>query len=207
MTSELDRDTAVLFDIGNVILFFDYGRFARAVEPDCDHSVQQLLALVEDPKLEMEANQLDSDGFLRLAIERIGYRGAREEFVRAWQEIFTLNEPIAAWIEELSEAGQRISLLSNTSELHVQYFTKEFTVFGRFHDWVYSHEANLLKPDPRIFQHAIDKLGLDPQKTVYLDDIAENAAAATAAGFRAICYTGQSQDEIIRQARLLQKLS
>ncbi|MFT5469258.1 MAG: HAD superfamily hydrolase (TIGR01509 family) [Verrucomicrobiales bacterium] len=200
MTDKLDPDTAFLFDVGNVILFFDFGRLARAIESECDCSAEQLLELIEAPKQEFEGSFKDVDRFLKQSFELIGYRGTREKFVRAWEEIFTLNEPIADWIGELAAAGHPLFLLSNTNQLHADHFLTAYPVFSRFDGWVLSHEAGCAKPDPEIYTHAIEKLDLDPARTIYLDDLKENIEEGQAAGFRSILYSNQSPAEVVRQA-------
>jgi len=192
-----ERPLDYLFDIGNVILHFDFSLFARAVEADCDNDAAGLLALIVSMRDDLEGRKMDRDEFLDFAIRKIRYRGKREQFVRAWQHIFTENEPIIRWIEELDASGARLFLLSNTNQLHVDYFMAEYPVFSRFDGWVFSHEAGLSKPSPAIYHHAIQKLGLDPARTVYVDDLEANADTGRALGFRTVHYTGQPVSEFV----------
>ena len=55
-------------------------------------------------------------------------------------------------------------------------------------DIVYSHEVGLLKPDPRIFSLAAERLGVRPEEVVYLDDVEGHVAAARSVGFRAVVH-------------------
>ncbi len=180
-----------LFDIGNVILFFDFEKFAKAIEADCEVPVPRLLEMIADPKSEMEASTMETEDFLKLAFETIGYRGTREAFIKAWQHIFTLNEPVAKMIERLKSEGHRMLLLSNTNQLHVDHFMNDYPVFRCFDDWVFSHEAGSAKPDPAIYEHTITKFGIDPGNTIYIDDLEPNIRAGEKFGFRAIHYVGQ----------------
>ncbi len=180
-----------LFDIGNVILFFDFGRFARAIAPKCAYSAEEILALTNDPKEEMEAQGVSADAFVRDAMERLDYQGTQAEFVAAWQNIFELNTAVAQLIANLAARGSRLLLLSNTNQLHVDYFTKEYPVFEHFENWVYSHEAGCSKPDPAIYEHTIAKLGVVPERTYYIDDLKANVEASRSFGFQTIHYTRQ----------------
>ena len=198
--NEIAPNTAFLFDVGNVILFFDFGRFTRAIEAECDFNSEQLLEMIEAPKAEFESSFRDSERFMKRVFAEIGYRGSKEKFVRAWQEIFTLNEPIADWIDQLSAAGHPLFLLSNTNQLHADYFLTEYPVFRQFDGWSLSHEVGCAKPEPGIYQHAIENLDLDPARTVYLDDLEANIAAGIEAGLRAVRYDGQPSTDVIRQA-------
>jgi 2-haloacid dehalogenase len=55
---------------------------------------------------------------------------------------------------------------------------------------VVSGEVGMAKPDPRIFQLAIERCALDPQRTVYIDDNRANVDAALGAGLDAFQFTG-----------------
>lgn len=193
--------TTFLFDIGNVILYFDFGRFGRAIEAQTDFSAEQLQAMIDEPKEEMEASFNQTEAFLKLAFEMTNYRGTRDEFIKAWVEIFDLNEPISNWIEELSEAGHPLYLLSNTNELHVNHFMSSYPVFKRFDGAVFSNEVGMAKPDPAIFTHAIEKFDLNPTETIYIDDLGANVDAGAKAGLRAVQYSGQPPQEILDTAR------
>lgn len=180
-----------LFDIGNVILHVDFGRFAKALAPKSKLGVEEILRLTHDPKEEMEARKMDSETFVRTSMERIDYQGTPEEFIHAFQDIFTLNDVMADHIEALAKANRRLFLLSNTSQLHVDFFMKEYPVFDHFQNWVFSHEAGSFKPDAEIYEHTIEKLGIDPATTIYLDDLPANVAAGEQFGFQTIHYLGQ----------------
>ena len=54
---------------------------------------------------------------------------------------------------------------------------------------IVSGEERLVKPDPAIFRILVDRHGLDPATTVFVDDLARNVEAAAALGFRTIRFT------------------
>ncbi len=58
---------------------------------------------------------------------------------------------------------------------------------------IYSHEVGLAKPDPRIYALTSQRLGVQPQEIVFLDDAERNVAAAAAYGFHAILYHNNAQ--------------
>lgn len=177
-----------LFDIGNVILKFDFAIAAARLEPDSDLSAAAILDALRPIQHDLEIGALGTEAFVADAIGRIGYRGSEAAFTRALQEIFTLNDPIAALIDQLAAQNRPLYLLSNTSGIHVDHFTREYRVFDHFHGAVYSHEARLMKPDPAIYRHASERFGIDPKETLFIDDGPGNIAAAEALGFSGIVY-------------------
>jgi HAD superfamily hydrolase (TIGR01509 family) len=60
--------------------------------------------------------------------------------------------------------------------------------FTRFDSVVYSCQEGVRKPDPRSFEIALTRLGAQPQETVFIDDFAENIAAAAALGLHTVHY-------------------
>jgi epoxide hydrolase-like predicted phosphatase len=60
-------------------------------------------------------------------------------------------------------------------------------------DIVYSHEAGLAKPDPRIYALACERLGARPGETVFLDNVGQNVAGARDVGIHAVHYRDNAQ--------------
>ncbi|MBB5867125.1 putative hydrolase of the HAD superfamily [Allocatelliglobosispora scoriae] len=58
---------------------------------------------------------------------------------------------------------------------------------------VYSHEAGISKPDPRIYLLACEQLGVRPDEAVFVDDTEEMVAGARAVGMHAIRITDNAQ--------------
>ena len=107
----------LLFDIGNVLVRFDFTHAARKFAQQSDASTDEVLALLAPFKDGLESGQLADEDFITQSMERIGFRGTREAFVEIWSDIFTANEPMIARVRSL--AGQvPLYLLSNTSGLH-----------------------------------------------------------------------------------------
>ncbi len=55
-------------------------------------------------------------------------------------------------------------------------------------DIIVSAEEGVLKPDPRIYRIAAERLGVRPEQAVFVDDVAENTEGARAAGMHAVQF-------------------
>lgn len=197
-----------VFDIGNVLLKFDFSLAVARVAPACDLPEAEILPAVQLMHEELETGRMSTDAFLEEAMRRAGYSGEAVDFLRAFQDIFELNQPMVELVESLHGADHPLYLLSNTSDLHVSFFTREYAVFDRFRDAVYSHLAGCMKPDPEIFRIAAEQFSLDPAETVYIDDLPANVAAAEAAGFRALVYDHRDHGDFLsRHGALLGSVS
>jgi putative hydrolase of the HAD superfamily len=66
---------------------------------------------------------------------------------------------------------------------------REFKWLHRFDVLVWSFQLGVVKPDPAIYKHLLEKLGTRPEETLFVDDKAENTAGAEALGIRAIEFS------------------
>lgn len=99
-----------------------------------------------------------------------------------------------------------IYLLSNTNRIMWQAtIASEFEKDGKsreayFDGMVTSFEAKALKPDRRIFEYAVEHLGIRPEETLFLDDSAANLDAAAKLGFHtALVAPGTEFDDILSE--------
>ena len=90
-------------------------------------------------------------------------------------------------------------LLSNTSDIHADYFEAKYPVFQRFSGAVYSHLAGCVKPGRPIFEIAIRQFDVEPGETVFIDDLAPNVAAAREMGFHALQYDHTQHARLVEQ--------
>jgi putative hydrolase of the HAD superfamily len=103
--------------------------------------------------------------------------------------MFAAGLPVPAMydmIRTLRAAGLRTALLSN-SWGGAEYPRADFP--GLFDLVVLSGEVGMRKPEPRIFRHAVQALGLDPAECVFVDDMEPNVVAARACGLTSVLHT------------------
>lgn len=88
--------------------------------------------------------------------------------------------------------GYNIYVLSNTNPIMWRgVIANEFGKEGLrredyFDGMVTSFEAHAAKPDPKIFEYAIENLGIKPEETIFFDDSETNTKAAAALGFQTV---------------------
>lgn len=192
---------AVLFDIGNVLLKFDFSIALAKVAAACDvHDPVDVLARIDQIKAGYEDGQIDRPAFLRSVFDLLRYRGSEAEFISAWEEIFDPNEPMISLVKQL-HGRLPLYLLSNTSDIHREYFFREYPFFQCFTEGIYSYEVQLSKPKREIYEIAAWKIGIEPEHTFFIDDLLPNIEAARAFGFHAHHYHHD------RHAQLLAELT
>jgi putative hydrolase of the HAD superfamily len=95
-----------------------------------------------------------------------------------------------ALLDELSAGGRQLYCLSNMSHGTYAFLTRKYDFWQRFAGVVTSASVRINKPDPAIFRHVLDTLGLAPARTVFIDDSAPNVEAARALGITAVLFDG-----------------
>ncbi len=115
-------------------------------------------------------------------------------FVRDYWDVYlgNPNEALMAFFSSLRPRYQT-ALLSNSGsgarrEEQERYHFNEMTDLI-----IYSHEEGVEKPDPRIYARTCERLGVQPEEIVFLDDTERNVAAAAAYGMHAILFTDTTQ--------------
>lgn len=178
---------AILSDIGNVLVSFDFKIAAQRATEFCPHPAEVLLTRLDPIKLPYENGDMDDESFVAQAMPLLDFNGTPDQFRRIWCEIFAEN---AAMELTLSRLNGRLPmhLLSNTSGLHKNHLLSTFGVFRHFQGGVYSYSAKCSKPDASIFRIAMKELSLDPERTYYIDDLEANIATAREFGFHAHLY-------------------
>ena len=186
-----------LFDIGNVLVRFDFSKAVRALAALSDVSDEsEVLARIETVKIAYEDGQLPRTDFIREIISILKYRGTETELVAAWQDIFTANEPMHDLVRKL-HGRYPLYLLSNTSDIHMEGLFRDFDIFRNFTGATYSYAVRASKPHPPIYQIATLEHGLVPAETLFIDDLAANIATAKELGFQTHLYHPDRHHELL----------
>ena len=186
---------AALVDIGNVILDLDFETSLRRLVPsELADPAGRIHSLLEK-KDEFEVGAISDEEFVTWASGKLQFEGSREEFVAAWNDIFKPITPMWESLRNLKGRGVKLILFSNTNQMHVDFFLKEFAeVFDLFEGQVFSHQVGKAKPDPEIYQHAIEKYDLVPEETLYFDDLPENITTGLQLGLEAWRYSARHHE-------------
>lgn len=179
---------AFLFDIGNVLLRFDFSLALKKVAAQSKiHDALEVLGTVDRVKVAYEDGQIDRQAFLRAAFDVIGYSGSEADFIAAWEDIFEPNAPMFSLVEQL-HGRFPLYLLSNTSDIHRDYIFRRYPLFEKFTAGVYSYEVHASKPGREIYEIACRDLGIEPGATFFIDDLLPNIETARTLGFNAHHY-------------------
>ena len=176
----------IIFDFGGVFINLDTDAVSRGlnsyglIAPGAD-----LISLSE----QYEKGEVDSETFLRRVQQ--GIPGSQQEGIRQIWNATIADFPLRRldFLIKLKELGRyRMFLLSNTNALHIEHVQEIMgkDIFDRFRAcfeaFYLSHEIGMRKPDPEIFSFVLNKNGLKPEQTLFIDDTKEHVESAAGLG-------------------------
>ncbi len=103
-----------------------------------------------------------------------------------------LDESLMALIRSVRPAV-KTGLISNAWDNARKAFTVKFAIADAFDVMVISAEEKVMKPDPRIYRMALERLGVSGAESIFVDDVLENVRGAEARGMRGVHFRSAEQ--------------
>ena len=178
---------SVVFDIGWVLIHLKYPPLhqylcARGAVAPTLHTTLDACGLAEH-----ECGRLTGSDFLARMNAALAAPVPAEELHALWISMFEPDQRMLALARQLS-GSRRVYLLSNIGELHWSQLSREYRLDALGHGAALSYLAGVMKPAAGIYAYAEQRFALTPGRTVFIDDRAENIAAARARGWHGIVH-------------------
>ena len=183
---------AVVFDLGGVLADWDPRYLYRELFDGDEQAMDEFLTTVCTPDWN---HSMDAGRDRAEAVDDlVGRHPAHADLISAWVDrwddmLGPEIEGTAAVVAELRAEGTRLLALTNWSAETFPMARERFPSFAAFEAIVVSGEHGIAKPDPAIFRLLVDLHGVDPSRSVYVDDRASNVHVAETLGFRGIVFT------------------
>ncbi|HUJ15699.1 MAG TPA: HAD family phosphatase [Thermoanaerobaculia bacterium] len=183
--------TWFIFDLGNTVIKLAYERVLAAICARSAVDRDELVEILEDAGgyRDLERGGVTFAEFHEFLADRAGYRGALGDLRTAWSDFFEGTLPgIEDLIARLRQK-YRIAFLSNSNEVHAEVIPRKFaTVFEPDDRLIFSYRFKCAKPDPEMFQRALEVIGALPRQAAFVDDLLENVLAARSLGMTAFQF-------------------
>lgn len=179
-----------IFDLGKVLVDFDYSIAAKKVAARSTKSLKDLHSFLSNSPLlvEFECGRLTRAQFYEAVRDAAGFQGGLDEFAGYFADIFTEMPGTIALQAELRQRGLKTYIFSNTNDLAVEYIRAKFPFFSNFNGYILSYEIGGMKPHSKIYEAMEAMTGRRGADLVYMDDRPENIDAGAARGWRAILH-------------------
>lgn len=190
-----DAIDTVVFDIGNVLMRFDPDYVLRQLFPDEKKREELLERVFRTPHwLDLDRGTLSYADAPRVMAK--GDARLEKDIAYLLENWCTHKLPIeAGWAAARACAahGKRLCLLSNYHREAFAYNLAHHEIFDLFDVRLISCYVHQLKPDAEIYDTLIHVSGLDPARTVFLDDTEKNVRGAMAAGIHGYWVRSDAQ--------------
>jgi glucose-1-phosphatase len=194
---------AILFDLGKVLIHFDFQIAYQALEKVCPHPAAEIRRRLWGTDLvqRFETGLVEPREFFAETSRLLDLDITFEEYRRLFGSIFGDILIPESMIEALARRYTLV-LLSNTNALHFPVLEEKYGgLLGHFHHRVLSHEVGAVKPQAEIFRAAVKAAGCRAGECFYTDDIASFVDAARALGIDAVQFENCAQIERELRAR------
>jgi len=202
----MTKPTAIVFDLGKVLVDFDYSIAARRIGVAGKMPFDQIQKYLSQSDLlvRYETGFISRQEFFQEVSATTGFAGTLEEFGEFFGGIFTEMPAMTALHAALRQQGFPTYIFSNTNDLAVEDIRGKFPFFSNFDGYVFSYEVRSMKPDARIYE-ALEKLsGRRGSELLYIDDRLENIQAGARRGWQTILQETPEQTlAAIRKLELL----
>jgi glucose-1-phosphatase len=188
---------AVIFDLGRVLVPFDFNRGYTGLEAVCGVPAAEIPKRLAATGLvpRFEAGGIAPRDFVRQISSHLDFEIPYEEFCRIWSSIFLPETLIPESMVRGIARKYRLLLLSNTNAIHFEMIRENYPILRHFHSLVLSYEVGAMKPSPVIYQRAIEEAGCSAGECFYTDDIASYVEGAIAQGIDAVQFQSAAQIE------------
>ena len=190
------RIKALLFDMGNVLLFFDARRSSKAFSKLVGVPEEKVwnIFFISDLERAYTRGEISSKKFFKEVSTYFPKKIDFATFAALWNDIFTENEEMSQLLAKLKKRYP-LYLISNTNDLHYNYVRKHFRILRHFTKCFPSHAVGHRKPDPSMFRHVLRSIKLKPEETVFIDDIQEYVDSAKRLGIQGVQFRSRSELE------------
>lgn len=172
---------AVLFDFFGVIFSDSYWDFVSRDNPH--------YTFFRDIKDQVNLGQIKWPEFIQRLAKIMG---KPVEEINQLYKAERLDPRMIDYIHELHKTC-KVALVTNASDNFIENMLDRANIRKLFNELIVSSQVGYMKPDPRIYIHALQKLEVSPNETVMVDDNAENIKSAESLGLHGIVYKGFDQ--------------
>ncbi len=183
---------AVVFDLGRVLIPFDFQIGYRLMSEQCGLEPAEVRARIGSDGMvrDFESGRMNGYEFYHAVERLLETRIERGQFDEIWSSIFLKETLVPETLVAGLRRHYRTVLLSNTNEIHFNFVAANYPILKHFDAYVLSHEVGAMKPEPAIYEAAVRAAGCAPGECFFTDDVAEFVEGARRTGIDAVQFQG-----------------
>ena len=184
--------SAIVFDLGQVLLRFDYKYFVEKVNRHKAGIGERFLEHYKNNyeiHRDFEKGLISEKYFISRMLEFLDHTIDEETFSKYWSDIFSFNDDVITLLPVLKK-NYKLYLISNTNSIHKKYGYQNYEFLKLFDKLILSHEVKFIKPEKEIYLEVQKVSGFPSEEHIFVDDILEYVDAAKSLGWDGIQFVG-----------------
>ena len=184
--------SAIVFDLGQVLLRFDYKYFVGKVNRHKAGIGERFLEHYKNNyeiHRDFEKGLISEKYFISRMLEFLDHTIDEETFSKYWSDIFSFNDDVITLLPVLKK-NYKLYLISNTNSIHKKYGYQNYEFLKLFDKLILSHEVKFIKPEKGIYLEVQKVSGFPSEEHIFVDDILEYVDAAKSLGWDGIQFVG-----------------
>lgn len=187
----------LVFDLGGVVFTWEPEAIIASVfsDPEVQAKVRSEIFRHQD-WLELDRGALDPEEAIRRASDRTGLPPS--EVYRLMRRVPEALIPIPGTLDlmcRLRARGHKLYCLSNMHEASIDCLEGKYSFWDIFDGIVISSRIRMIKPEPGIYRHLLERFGLAAGETIFIDDTEANLRSAERLGIRTVKFENAEQCE------------
>ncbi len=176
--------STVIFDLGGVVFHHDPQTRLQQFSTFTGETTETVRKRLIDSGYAQSCDlgRFKGERAYREGLGALGHRMTMDHFRTIWISVFEPNEEVVTLVRRL-KTHAAIALLTNNSDLVKDGLENAYPeILELFRPRLFSADLGVLKPDPRIYQIALNLLDSEPAEILFIDDAAEHVAGAQTMG-------------------------
>ena len=185
---------AIIFDIGGVLTYGRMESIYRELSKTFGIEENKLKEFRDKHINKLMTGHMKVEEFLLELKKDFKIKGdVISQYIKIFRDIIpkNANEEVINLVKKL-KGKYKLGVISNTMELH-EKINRQYGMFLDFDDVVLSSDVGIAKPDKRIYDLALKRIGLKASQCIFIDDRKDNLKTPRNMGFKVIHFTDYKQ--------------
>lgn len=184
---------AVLFDIGGVLFTDPLRNIVKYVSEQTGKNPAMVRNAMRAKWGMYKEARIDAGGFWQAGLDKIGAKMDIEELNEKACNMIKEIDSMLLFAKKLKENRYKLGIISNNTKEWFEYEKSKFRIDEIFDAIVLSCDEQVSKPNERLYRICAEKLNLEPEECVYVDDKESNLEPAEKLGMKTIHFENQNQ--------------
>ena len=182
--------STIIFDIGGVLIDFDWDGFIHRMFPGREELISELNDAVWGSRRwdRLDAGDEPEKVFASIIAHDPKHEAELRKVFENVGDTLKKRPATPAWLRDLKARGYRLLYLSNYSRYVMGKNPDILDFLPLLDGGIFSCDVRMIKPDREIYEALAEKYSLNPGECVFIDDLARNIQAGIDFGFRGIQF-------------------